>query len=140
MTFIINDHAFAELCRRFHRLQDLNQELMMELTHEDRRERRRKIANACEGGADRRAVGRKYGVSDRLVRMACEEHGVEYRREHGGSPAGIVAIVAGLVKTRRKHMTVVATDTGNSRQRVHQVLKECIRYGLVKATKFGRSL
>lgn len=138
MTFIINDHAFAELCRRFHRLQDLNQELMMEMTHNDRRQRRAHMAAQVKRGTPRREVAEAFGVSDRLVRMACDEHDVEYDRSFGGSPAGTVAIVAGLVKTRRKHMTVVATDTGNSRQRVHQVLQECIRYGLVKASKFGR--
>ena len=122
MTFIIN-----------------NQELTMELTHDDRRDRRRKIALACKGGADRHAVGRRFGVSDRLVRMACDEHGVEYQRERGVRPPGIVAIVAGLIKARHHKMARVAETTGNSKQRVYQVLQECIRYGLVKASKFGRS-
>lgn len=111
----------------------------MEMTHEDRRQRRAHMAAQVKRGTPRREVAEAYGVSDRLVRMACDEHNVEYDRATGGSPPGIVAIVAGLVKCRHKRMSLVAMDTGNSKQRVHQVLQECVRYGLVKRTKFGRN-
>lgn len=135
--FVIGDHALAVLCAKYHALERENQELR-NMNHKESRDRRRMIAQAVAAGTPRLEVGDQFGVSDRLVRMACDEHNVEYDTYPGGTPPGIVPIVAGLVQAKHKNLSIVARDTGNSKQRVHQVLQECIEYDLVKRRKFER--
>lgn len=81
----------------------------------------------------------KYDVSDRLVRSACEEHGVDYDRNYGGNVPSIVAIVSAL-KRARKGMTMraIADKHNTSKQRVHQIYQECVVEGLVPAGKFSK--
>jgi len=108
------------------------------MTHEDRRRRRQEIARAIHSGKTRDWCMQKFGVSDRLIRTACDEHGVEYER-YAAEPCSIVAIVAALVKAPRGATIVgIADELAASKQRVHQVLEQCREHGLVPDGKFRR--
>lgn len=148
----IGDDALRHLCLRYKALErnrklmdrlvrklvDLNKEQLMTITQLERAARRKAMAAKIAKGGTRAQVAESFGVSDRLVRMACEEHDVEYDVWASGTGLGVVAIVAGLIKARHTSIAKVARSTDNTRQRVHQVLQQCVEYNLVKPNKFGR--
>ena len=108
------------------------------LSHDDAAQRRLEIAAYVQEGATRVQACKRFGVSDRLVRMACEEHDVDYDRKPGGNYGAVIAIV-GALKRARKGTTLqkIADNLGTSRQRVHQILGEAVNEGLVAKGKFG---
>jgi transposase-like protein len=48
------------------------------MTHEEKRERRKLVAQAIKAGKSPAEVARKYGVGLSAMRDACAEHGVEF--------------------------------------------------------------
>jgi hypothetical protein len=110
----------------------------MRLTNEEAAKRRKAIAEYCR--THTRAQARaKFDVSDRLVRMACEEHGVDYDRSYGGNVPSILAIVSALKRARKgTTMVTIAERFNTSKQRVHQIYQEAVNEGLVPAGKFAK--
>lgn len=48
------------------------------ITHDERRHRRKQIANEIKGGQSIATVCKTYGVTLRTVRDSCAEYGVEF--------------------------------------------------------------
>jgi len=96
------------------------------MTHAERAERRRQMAQAVRKGVSQFDVARTFGVTLPRVRDACREHRVDYpERGTFGSPTstgtGWPAILKRLLAG--KSQKSVGRDLGISPQRVHEIAR-----------------
>lgn len=94
------------------------------MTHEQRRERRKRIADAVRAGKTSDEIARQFGTGRETLRRACEENDVpvpcEAPREPHPSGYRIIAALFG-----DETYTEIAARFGVSEQRVGQIAKKC---------------
>jgi hypothetical protein len=99
------------------------------LSHPERAVRRRRAASAVARGMLPADAAEKYGLSKSSVWSACTEHNVKLPAWHRAS---VVEVVAALMQAKQGQTLVsIAKQTCVSKQRVHQILQQCRRYGII---------
>ncbi len=101
------------------------------MSHPERAQRRTELAADVKGGMDPVKAAEKHGVSAAWAYEACKEHGVVLPGWH---KAGVVEVVAALLEPPhqpQQTLQSIADKCCLSKQRVHQILAQCRRYGLV---------
>ena len=101
---------------------------MATLTHEERKERRERIAKYCQTKTVAQACA-QFGCGETLVASACREFGTVPRMAVTKS-SGRLRIIATLVNTSESY-AAVAKRHRVSRQSVQQLAKKCIEAGLL---------
>ncbi len=104
--------------------------MSLALSHPERRARRAEIATDIEGGMGLIDAATKYKVSVAWAKVACHEFGVilpSYTK------VSVVKVVAELIdQWPNPDLTEIGLICSLSRQRVYQILQQCLRYGIVK--------
>ena len=101
----------------------------MPLSHPERAQRRAELAADVKGGMDPVKAAEKHGVSAAWAYEACKEHGVVLPGWH---KAGVVEVVAALLDPLPDTtLQSIADKCCLSKQRVHQILAQCRRYGII---------
>lgn len=100
------------------------------LTHEDRAERRKKIALYFKQkkGNDVYLAATLFGVTVETVRSACKEHGVDppiRSSEQYQLPNESTFRIIGLLATTKKSLSQIAQEVGVSTGRVFNILGRC---------------
>jgi transposase len=100
----------------------------MGMTHAEKRERRRKVAEfAVEHGAGEAA--QKYKVSIGTVQHAARENGVRISQRRDSCRGSLKSFRMLRLMLDGKSMADIAEEFCVSRQRVHQVKKDAIEAG-----------
>ena len=107
------------------------------MTHEQRADRRQRMATEVKKGTDPRKVAQAQGVSIDLVRMACEEHGVPCYVELPVSRTGKTVDILAALRDAPQDQTLqeIADRLDISIQRVKQVAREGRIHGFLKRRK-----
>lgn len=103
----------------------------MVLTHAERAERRRSIAEAVEAGASLQAAARQYRVCIVTVRDACRQHGVRLpsvTRAHRRT-ARSMDVLAALINTEET-LAQIAARFGMHASHVQQIARDARKAGI----------
>ena len=101
----------------------------MVMTHAERAERRKQIAEFVEkhnGDVPKAAI--KFGVSETTVQTSCLEHGVELQSKVAQRGTTVFMIIAEL--QRGTPISEAAKLLGVTRQRVGAVRAKCLEHGI----------
>lgn len=103
----------------------------MTLSHVERAERRRRIADYCRTHTWPEAA-QEFGVSHNTAREACKVHGVEPVRMPHMEPVrpATMSILAALQNEPGRSLADVASAHGISRQRVQEILRRARDAGM----------
>jgi len=96
------------------------------MTHAERCERRRQIAETVRGGASLKEACKKHGVTATLVYASCAEHDVDLKLR--ASPR-VLKVIAALQDPGRS-LAEIARSFGISPQRVSQIYEEAVTCGI----------
>lgn len=101
------------------------------LTHEQRTDRRKKIADWIQETASSIQIAAiRFRVSYEFVRGACMEHGVTIPRNAGTlGHKNTLSVIADLCNTTDTQMSI-AKRSGITRQRVSYIYKLCLKAGI----------
>lgn len=109
----------------------------MSLNHEERAARRRRAAEKVREGATVLEACEAEGISETLLRRACNEAGVAFpgpsRPPTSGSPRRPVTralVLLAALFDGRLSLREVALQTGSTVQRVQQVYSEAVALGI----------
>lgn len=106
------------------------------LSHEERAERRKKIALAVKRHGDIAKASTDFKVTEHLVRNACKEHKVKVPRTFAESiNASTYKVIAALINTTDT-LTAIAIRHGLSPQRVDQIKTQCVEAGIKLKSRY----
>ena len=103
---------------------------MSSLTHAERADRRRAIANEAKRGVPVSAIASKYGVSVSTIHGDCVEHDVHPPPMHLNVSRASKSLLIVAELLRGKSPAEIAEQFGTSRQRVHQVKNDAESAGV----------
>lgn len=106
---------------------------LVDVTHRECKLLRARLAAYVSEGATLAQAANKCGAAIWTVRNACHEHGVIWERTYtgaGGRGVHPFAVLAGLQEGRTQQS--VADDLGLTRQRVQQIKKRAIEFGVLE--------
>jgi len=110
----------------------------MPMTHEERRKRRRQIADAVAAGTPPAKVARDKKCSLTTVYAACMEHGVEVPNRNGSATMRVIAELQSAPPD--ESMASIARRLGVVRSRVHAVHTQAHRQGIAMPNRGGPRL
>lgn len=107
------------------------------MTHKERWERRRLIAEAIKGGKAPAEAGHIFGVSETTAMAAAREHGVA---KPTGRPRGAISglsvrtwdVIGALRAKPNRPTSYFSKRFKVTRQRIHQIRQDCIKHGLLE--------
>lgn len=100
------------------------------MTHEERAERRRQIAECVKQGENPSTVASEFGVTIETVKNACYEYTVQFPKITKNSLSSSLEIIAQLMKGDI-NQNVLAERFKVSKQRISQIRQEAIKAGII---------
>ena len=101
------------------------------LTHKDRADRRKSMADMVRSGVAPQEVAKKTKVTLATVFLACKENGlkIEKKSNVGNEKFSAYDVISALVNTRKKPLAI-AEEFGISRQRISQIMIKARKAGI----------